>query len=168
MHKKTLVVFLLMLVASAPSFAQIGRGPNGPQSGPRHEALFKKLNLSESQEVQVQKLRLELMKKQTQLRAKLQTLHLDNKGLFLAEKVDRKAIESNIKSISDVQEQLKLNMVDHWFDVNAMLTTEQQKLWKKHAMQMGDQMRQRIMGAGQERMRMRIERRFDDRDIDED
>jgi Spy/CpxP family protein refolding chaperone len=166
MTKKMLSVVLLMAIATVSTFAQKGPGPQGSPHA-NQKAIFKMLKLTDAQELQMQKLRLQLMKKQTQLRAKVQGLRLDNKELFLADKVDRKAVEGNVKSISDMQEQMKLNMIDHWFDVNTMLNADQQKLWKKHAIQMGEQLQERFRGAGQERVRMRIEKRFDDRDIDD-
>lgn len=118
--------------------------------------LKEKLNLTDEQETKIQKLRIELMKKQTQLRSRVQTLRLDSKELFLADKVDRKALESNIKAISDAQEQMKLSFVDHWFAVNAILNADQQKIWKQHAMQMGERMKGKIREGLRQRMRLRM------------
>ena len=159
MLRRIVSVLLLFVFASVLTFAQPPRRPMPPTDmPPPPEAIFKKLNLSEAQETQMKKLRIELMKKQTQLHSKIQTLRLDIKGLFLADKVDRKAIESDIKLITDSQEQLKLNMVGHWFDVNSILNPEQQKIWKEHAMQTGEKMR-----AGmRDRLRMRIEKRIEE------
>jgi Spy/CpxP family protein refolding chaperone len=161
MLRKTLVVLLLIVVATALSLAQVMRGPMAQRFGERHEALIKELKLTEAQETQMQKLRIELMKKQTQLRSRVQTLRLDSKELFLADKIDRKAIESNVKAVTDAQEQMKLNFIDHWFAVNQILTPDQQKIWKKHAMAMGERMRVGMRQGMQERIRMRMGQRSD-------
>lgn len=159
MFRNIVSAILLFVFASALTFAQPPQRPMPPKDmPPPPEAIFKKLNLTEAQETQMKKLRIQLMKKQTQLHSKIQTLRLDIKELFLADKVDRKAVESNIKSITDSQEQLKLNMVGHWFDVNSILNPEQQKVWKEHAIQMGEKMQ-----AGmRDRVRMRIEKRIEE------
>jgi hypothetical protein len=163
MYKRIAVVFILTVAAFGLALAQKQQRPKQERADGA-EAIVRKLNLSESQELQMKKLRIELMKKQTQLRARIETLRLDNKELFLAEKIDRKAIEANVKSVSDVQEQMKLNFVDHWFSVNSMLNADQQKIWKKHAMDMGNQIR-RGNARGQQ-MRMRMEENHFGRDND--
>jgi Spy/CpxP family protein refolding chaperone len=156
-NKNIFIVLLLMAIIALPAVSQHPRNAMPPRKG-ADLPLFKKLHLTESQEVQMKKLRLELMKKQTQLRARMQTLQFDNKEHFLADKVDRKAVENNVKSITDVQEQLRLNLVDHWFSVNAMLNPDQQKLWKEHAMQFGDQARARFGMGSQGRGRGPMQR----------
>ena len=111
MTQRIVSAILLIVCASAFTFAQPQRGPmQHNEKQPFREAIIKKLNLTDVQETQMHKLRIEMMKKQTQLHAKIQTLRLDSKELFLADKIDRKAIESNIKAVTDQQEQLKLNM----------------------------------------------------------
>lgn len=154
-HHFLSTVAVLASVAMVAFAQPPGRGMGPRDLPPRHEALLKELNLTDAQKAQVQKLHLEMMKKQTQLRSKIQTLRLDTKGLFLAEKVDRSAIEKNIKAITEAQEQMKMAMLDHWFAVNALLTPEQQKVWKEHAMQFGERMRQRF-GQGRPMMRHRF------------
>jgi Spy/CpxP family protein refolding chaperone len=164
MQKRVLSSALLIVFAASLSFAQPPRGPIHPMDRrPFHEAIIKDLNLTEAQENQMKKLQIELMKKQAQLHSKVQTLRLEIKELFLADKVDRNAVEKNIKAISDLQGQIKVNFVDHWFAVNAILTAEQQKIWKKHAQAMGDGIR-RGMQRG---MRMMMRERWGD-DADED
>lgn len=147
-----LAVFVATLACAASAFAQPPRGPM-PQRAmvPPHEAIIQQLNLTETQQDQMKKLRLDLMKKQTALRSKVQTLRLEIQEQFLADKIDRAGIEKNLKAISDAQHQMKLNMLAHWFDVNAMLTPEQQKIWKNAPMAIGQQVRQG-MKEGMRRM----------------
>ncbi len=145
MFKKVFAIIPVLVVALTTTLAQPPGGP--PQRMKdrpgQEEGFIKKLNLNESQELQMAKLRLELMKKQTQLHSKIQTLRLDTKELFLAEKVDKSAIEKNIKGVSDAEEQIKLNFLDHWFVVNGILTADQQKIWRKAPMEFEKQMRER-------------------------
>lgn len=159
MFKTTLATLAIVATFTATTLAQ----PRGGQRRTMEKEIIggpamlkEKLNLTDEQETKMQKLRIELMKKQTQLRSRVQTLRLDSKELFLAEKVDRKGLESNVKAISDAQEQMKLNFVDHWFAVNAMLNADQQKIWKRHAMQMGERMREGMRQGMRRHMRTRM------------
>lgn len=141
MDKYLALLFALALAGTA--VAQPGRGPmHRPHMPPAHEALIQKLNLTEAQQTQMKKLHLDLMKKQTLLRSRIQTLRLEIQEQFLADKVDRAAIEKNLKAISDAQHQMKMNMLDHWFQVNAILTPEQQKVWKEAPGMLGARMRE--------------------------
>ena len=152
---------LLVGLTLTSAFAQPQRQSRPQNDSPHKRGIFKQLNLTESQQTQMQKLRIQLMKKQSQLRSKVQTLRLDTKELFLAEKVDRSALEKNVKAIGDVQEQMKLTLVDHWFEVNTMLTPEQQLVWKKHALVLGDQMREKMKTRGHKMMGERFDEEFE-------
>lgn len=101
------------------------------------QGLVEKLNLTDAQAEQFKKLRLDHQRKMLQNRNKLSEARLDLKALYLADKPDRGAIEKALKAISDLQHQQKLAMVEHWFAVNALLSPEQQKLWKEHAGRIG-------------------------------
>ena len=89
------------------------------------------LNLTAAQEKDLQKLRIDLEKKQTQIQSKIRMERLDLKGLFLADNPDRAAIEKGMRTVSDLQFQLKVNRLDHWYAVKSILTPEQQKIWKE-------------------------------------
>ena len=155
--KTIFVACAIVTLSWATAYAQ----PPGPQRravekeivhGP--EAVMNQLKLTESQDLQMKKLQIALMKKQAQLRSRVVTLRLESKELFLSDKIDRKALESNVKAISELQGQMKLNFVDHWFAVNAILTPEQQKIWKQHATEMGQRMGEGVRERVRERMRI--------------
>ena len=97
-----------------------------------HESFFERLNLSDQQETQLRKLRIQTQKNRVQIHSKIHVARLDMKELFLAETPDRAAIEKIVKTISDLQHQAKVNHIDHLFDVYEILTPEQRKVWKKH------------------------------------
>ena len=106
-----------------------------PNPAPRHMAMHQemmgKLNLTDQQKSEMQKLHFEMQKKQVQIQSKIRLQRIDLRELFAADKPDRAAIEKGIKAVSELQLQEKMNMVDHLFAVNALLTPEQQKIWKK-------------------------------------
>jgi Spy/CpxP family protein refolding chaperone len=144
-----LITALLSIVTVA--FAQPYGGPPGRERmNGKHEQLKEALNLTDQQETQIKKLRLELERKQTQVHSKIQLAHLDVKEMFLSEKIERAAIEKSIKQISELQLQTKMNFVDFWFSANGLLTPDQQKVWKQHVGRIGEGMRGR-MRAGMHR-----------------
>ncbi|HXG00026.1 MAG TPA: Spy/CpxP family protein refolding chaperone [Bacteroidota bacterium] len=162
---KTYLVVLSALVLTTTAISQPGRGPmHRPGGPPPREAIIERLNLTDAQQSQMRKLHLDLMKKQTPLRSKIQTLRLEIQEQFLADKVDRAAIEKNLKAISDTQHQMKLNWLDHWYQVNAILTPEQQKIWKEAPGMFGARVRE-AAGRG---MRMMMHRHWWDDEEDED
>lgn len=158
---KKLIAAACMTVLSAIAFAQPGPGMgqpgpcagvcegSGPCKGerPMHERkdMMAKLNLTEDQRAQVQKIRFDLQKKQTALQSKIKIARLEIQELFAAASPDKGAIEKKMKEVSDLQLQEKLNGLDHMFAVKAILTPEQQKTWKMHMKAGGPEMPGRMM-----------------------
>jgi Spy/CpxP family protein refolding chaperone len=149
--KKIFAVILMAAMVTA-AFGQepgpgTGQGP-GPRAGDHHMAMHKglmaKLNLTEDQQGQMDKMRLELEKKQTALRSRIRIAQLEVKELFAATSPDKGAIEKKMKEVSELQFQEKVNGLDHLFAVKAILTPEQQKLWKEHMKNAGPEMRERM------------------------
>ena len=165
MLKQLAVVFTIAAAAVSLSFAQPGLEP-GPGAGGKggsggrgiRQEMRAKLNLTDQQETQMQTLRFDLEKKQTTVQSKVKLLRIDIKELFAAENPDKNAIAKKMKEVSDLQLQEKTNVLDHMFAVKAILTPEQQKIWKQHMRQMGPEMRERMMGRMMER---RIEREIE-------
>ncbi len=129
-------------------------GPMGDKTEISEEMMIdrapfiEKLKLTEDQEKQFKKLRLELEKKQTDAQAKVRTAHIELKELFAADNLDKSAIEKKIKEIAELRTKLHLNRLDHWFAVNKILKPEQQKIWKENLekkQQMGMMGKQRKM-----------------------
>ncbi|MDI6802692.1 MAG: periplasmic heavy metal sensor [Bacteroidota bacterium] len=92
---------------------------------------MKKLNLTDEQKKQFDKLRFEIQKKQTDAQAKVKTAGIELKELFSADKLDRTAIEKKMREIADLRVRLRLNHLDHWFAVNKILDDKQQIFWKE-------------------------------------
>lgn len=178
MTHRTLFALLMAAALSAPLFAQPAP-PDGPQDrDDRHPGrdaammredhermpmrggreMMAALNLSEQQKTQMEKLRTELEKKQVTVQGKIAVLRVEMKELFQAENPDRGAIEKKMKEVSDLQHQMKVNGLDHMFAVKGILTPDQQKIWKKHMLQLGEERFGMGMGMGkgpEGRMRMR-------------
>jgi Spy/CpxP family protein refolding chaperone len=103
----------------------------------RHQRMMDQLNLTEKQHDQIEKLRLEHQKAATEMHAKIRIARLELRELFLADKLDRGAIEKKTDAITDLQRKAKTQLLDHLFAVYDVLTPDQQKIWKKHAGMMG-------------------------------
>jgi nickel and cobalt resistance protein CnrR len=163
MLKHGSLALLMAAMIAVPLFAQPGPPadkPKGHRAGrgecvcredgermPMHGKMMEALNLTDQQKGQMEKLRTELEKKQVAVQGKIAVLRVDLKELFQAENPDRSAIEKKMKEVSDLQHQLKINGLDHLFAVKGILTPDQQKIWKKHLLEMGEER----MGMGMER-----------------
>jgi len=93
---------------------------------------MEQLKLTDDQEKQVDKLRSDMQKDQIALHSKIKTLRVDLREQFGADKPERGKIESLISEIGKLQTDAKLRHHAFWFDVNKLLTADQQKLWKEH------------------------------------
>lgn len=125
----TAAASLLMASLASAQPGTMGTRPHEPMR--MHQQLAERLGLTDSQKDQIGKLRLEHEKEMTELHAKIRIARLDMEELLAAEKLDRSAIEKKISAISDLEHSVKLKMLDHLFAVNALLTPEQQKVWKE-------------------------------------
>lgn len=163
MMKRLVLTTLLAAALAVPSFAQPQAGPDGQRQGQRmrveRKGMMGDLNLTEQQQTQMQKLRLDMQKKQVALQSKIRLARIELQEIYLADNPEKSAIEKKMKEISDLQYQVKVAHVDHQFAVKNILTAEQQKIWKKHMMNAGMDMREREMGQRQVRI---IERQGDD------
>jgi Spy/CpxP family protein refolding chaperone len=99
-----------------------------------------KLDLTQEQRHQIRKMRSDMQKNQIALRAKIQTAtkiqtaRIEMRDLFQEEKPDQSRIDSKISDISRLQNEVKLAHIAMWFNVNKLLTPEQQKIWKERPM----------------------------------
>ncbi len=124
----------VLAIFTASSFAQMGPGRRMPERRMegRHGSMMKELNLTPDQQKKMQQMRLDLEKKQTVLDSKIKLARIAMKEATLADKLDKAAIEKQVKEVSGLQLDKKLNVVDHLFAVYNLLTPEQQKTWKEH------------------------------------
>jgi len=128
--KRIVLAFLPFLLAAGPLQAQPCCGAmRGAEAGPRGPRLDR-LELTDTQEKQVEELRLAHQKKMVQIRSKIEDARIDLRSLMNADKPDRVAIEKTLGTISDQEHQMKLAWTGHWFNVNALLTPKQQEIWR--------------------------------------
>jgi Spy/CpxP family protein refolding chaperone len=129
---KRIIIFILLAASAALAQPRMMERNTPQKHGYQQgENLVKKLDLKDDQLVKFKKLRSQLRIEQIDLRAKVQTLRVELRDLFDTQKPDKMAIESKVGEISKLQGELKLKMITFWFDVNSILTAEQQKIWKR-------------------------------------
>ncbi len=132
MKSKILVAVLGLLVAAGAALAQQpARARMHPMTMKRTPMLLAQLKLTDQQKAEVQKIRLNIMQKQIDVRANIAHARIDYEELASAANPDQKAISSKLEDIAKLQGQLRTNMLDGWFAINKILTPEQQKTWKK-------------------------------------
>jgi Spy/CpxP family protein refolding chaperone len=118
-----------LTAAGQPRWQDEGeRGERRGRSGAM--SIREELNLTDAQEQQIGRLRLDHQKKVDGLRAQIREARFELRSIAGAEKVDRAAAEKQIKAVSDAEHQIKLAHLDHWLAVRGILTADQQKIWK--------------------------------------
>lgn len=96
-----------------------------------HKKMMKNLNLTETQKEQFEKISFDTQKKQIELKAKVETSKLEFRRLLSAEAIDKSAIEKKMNEIATNEVTLRMNHINAWTEKNKVLTSEQQKIWKK-------------------------------------
>ena len=131
MKTKLVAAAISFLLVSGAAFAQ--PMTKRPQQMPmlNRAEMLKQLKLTDDQKSQIQKLRFDMMQKQIDLRAQLAHSRLDYEQLASADNPDQDAISSKIDQIDKAKVAMQKNKLAFWFDVNKVLTPDQQKVWKK-------------------------------------
>ncbi len=128
-HTIGAVVLGLALLASS-GFAQPGPGDPGNARPGMRRHMIDQLKLTDQQKQDIGKLRAEFQKSMIAQRAKVQSLRVDLRSEIAADNPDRAAIEKTTQAISAAQSQMKMDLINHLFAVRALLTPEQQKIFK--------------------------------------
>jgi Spy/CpxP family protein refolding chaperone len=168
------VAFILssvILFTAGIAFAQ-PQDEQDPQMPRRRQPMIERLQLNDQQKKQLETMRFEMQKQLVGVRAKRQTAMLELRQLLGADTPDRSAIERKMNEVSQIGMQAKLLRLNHWFEVNKILTPEQQKVWRellKHPLREGirgmvgmrfreggDSMRHRPFMGGRPRMHERM------------
>jgi len=130
--KTTLMTMVLTLAFIACSaMAQTDQQQTRPAPRWKQAKGANELKLTDEQKKDIQKIKLDLMQKQIDIRAKIAHARLDYEQLASADSPDEEALAAKMDEISKLQTQLKKNMLDGWFAVNKILTPDQQKIWKR-------------------------------------
>ena len=137
-----LFLFVTFVSASTP-----------PQDQQRKRSM-NKLNLTDAQQEQLQKISFDTQKKQIELRAKMETAKLEMRRLMNADAVDKSAIEKKLNDIASARTALEMNRINGWIEKNKVLTPEQQQLWKKALHKNRAKTKEKVRDVQIERMRM--------------
>jgi Spy/CpxP family protein refolding chaperone len=141
---KTTLVLLSLLAVTFIAASQ-------PQEPPQRQRSVTKLNLTDAQQEQFQKISFDIQKKQIELKAKAETARLELRRLMASDNLDKSAVEKKLNEVSSAQTALHMNRINGWIEKNKVLTPEQQKLWKK-------ELRNNRRGANAKEREVRIER----------
>lgn len=126
-----LIVGMLLLSSSSFLKAQPDEPIDQRPMLRQHMRILGDLKLTDDQKKQLEQIRFTFGKELIDHAAKAASARLELQQLFKADNPDKVAIEKKLSEISQIQTQGRMLFVNHWFNVNKMLTPEQQKVWKK-------------------------------------
>jgi hypothetical protein len=138
MKKLGVFVAVVLAMVSTSLYSQPAEG-----KGPRK--FIEQLKLSEEQKKDFDKIHVDMEKQEIAQKAKNETARVELRQLLKADNPDKSAIEKKMNEIADLEVQMHMIKINSWFDVNKLLTPEQQKTWKK-ALEYGSEMQKRKMG----------------------
>ncbi|MGC8896905.1 MAG: Spy/CpxP family protein refolding chaperone [Bacteroidota bacterium] len=93
--------------------------------------VIKKLNLTDEQKKEIEKLRFDFQKQQVAQQAKIHTAQIELRELLSEDNPDRAAIQKKVDEIARLRVQSAMDRFDHWQAVKKILTPEQQKIWRE-------------------------------------
>ena len=102
-----------------------------PNEAKQIQKFMGKLNLTDEQKKDVEKIHVDAEKQRIAQKAKVETARVDLQQLFKADTPDKSAIEKKMNDIADLEVQMHMIKINSWFAVNKLLNPEQQKTWKK-------------------------------------
>ncbi len=124
MKRIAMMVALILIVNSISIYGQQDKTK-------QPHRFMSKLNLTDEQKKDVEKIHFDAAKQTVTQKAKLETARIELRQLLKADNPDKSAIEKKINEMTDLNAQLRLIKIDSWFAINKLLTSDQQKTWKK-------------------------------------
>ncbi|MGD0591876.1 MAG: periplasmic heavy metal sensor [Bacteroidota bacterium] len=137
MKKLGVFVAVVLVMVSTSLYSQPAE-----RKGPRK--IIEQLKLTVEQKKDFDKIHVDMEKQEIAQKAKNETARVELRQLFKADNPDKSAIEKKMNEIADLEVQLHMIKINSWFDVNNLLTPEQQKTWKK-ALEFASEMHHRKM-----------------------
>jgi len=132
MKKLGVFVAAALVIASVSLYSQPAEG-----KGPRK--FIEQLKLTDEQKKDFDKIHVDMEKQEIAQKAKNETARVELRQLFKADNPDKSAIEKKMNEIAELEVQMHMIKINSWFDINKLLTPEQQKTWKK-ALEYGSEM----------------------------
>lgn len=127
------ILFLTLLILPFQLTAQMRHKGEAPRhDGPRHEAMMEKLNLTDQQEEQIEKLRSEHKLKMIDVRAEIKKLEVQLNDEKRKTDLDENKILSITKQIGDLRTNLQTQRTEMWLSIYNLLDDRQKELWKEH------------------------------------
>ncbi len=102
-----------------------------PNEAKQSKRFMEKLNLTDEQKKDVEKIHFDAEKQTIAQKAKVETAGIELRQLLKADAPDKSAIEKKINDIADLRVQMHMIKINSWFAINKLLTPDQQKVWKK-------------------------------------
>jgi Spy/CpxP family protein refolding chaperone len=132
MKKLGVFVAVALVMVSANLYSQ-------PSEGKVPHKIIEQLKLTEGQKKDFDKIHVDMEKQEIAQKAKNETARVELRQLFKADNPDKSAIEKKMNEIAELEVQMHMIKINSWFDINKLLTPEQQKTWKK-ALEYGSEM----------------------------
>lgn len=104
---------------------------DGKGEGHRAKRMISRLDLTEEQRDAIRPMRFELEKKLIDLNQKIAIARLELRQLLHAETLDQSSIARKMGDISQLRVQQKTLRLENWFEIQKLLTPDQQKSWKR-------------------------------------
>jgi len=124
MKRLTVMMAAVLMLFSAQLYSQ-------PDDAKQIQKFMGKLNLTDEQKKDVEKIHFDAEKQTIAQKAKVETARVELQQLLKADTPDKSAIEKKISDIADLKVQMHIIKINSWFAINKLLTPDQQKTWKK-------------------------------------
>ena len=124
MKRLAVLMAAVLMVFGTQLYSQ----PNGAK---QIKKFMEKLNLTDEQKRDVEKIHVDAEKQTIAQKAKVETAGIELRQLLKADVPDKSAIEKKINEIADMRVQMHMIKINSWFAINTLLTPDQQKTWKK-------------------------------------
>ena len=131
---KRLLAFMLasiLLVSAQLVFAQAPEDEDDPTGLFEQKPMLGRLKLNDQQKKQVEQMWFDMQKQMVGVRARRQTAMLELRQLLSAENPDKAAIEKKMNEGAQIGVQAATMRLNQWFEVNKILTADQQQVWKE-------------------------------------
>ncbi|MGB9663387.1 MAG: Spy/CpxP family protein refolding chaperone [Ignavibacteria bacterium] len=115
-----LTIGLLIIVLVGSIFAQ-----------PRRSYLYDKLNLTDQQINQLEKLRDQHWKKMSEYRDELAKMRIDIRAEWRKDNPDKKKIESLMNKMNEIHSKMNQDRLNHWFDIFNLLDEKQKEKFRE-------------------------------------
>jgi Spy/CpxP family protein refolding chaperone len=124
MKRLTIMIAAVFVFLSAQLYGQ-------PDDAKQIHKFLGKLNLTDEQKKNVEKIHFDSEKQTIAQKAKVETARVELQQILKADVPDKSVIEKKISEMANLKVQMHMIKVDSWFAVNKLLNPEQQKTWKK-------------------------------------